>query len=194
MYTHTSLNLASTFPLHLYRHERRWAWSQKIRWMLHIPNLLSMADIIYTRMIHDPKHYKTGPDHKSFDHLMTWWHILSVKIVIVAMNWLRKCSHGDVIKWKHYPHYWPFMRGIHWSHVNSPHKDQWRGVLTFSLICSFNKRLSKQWCGWWLETPLRPLWSCCNVVVTNTKLLCLKTHAFDVIMYRHVKSTVKSLI
>ena len=21
--------------------------------------------------------------------------------------------HGDVIKWKHFPHYWPFVRGIH---------------------------------------------------------------------------------
>ena len=23
--------------------------------------------------------------------------------------------HDDVIKWKHFPHYWPFMRGIHRS-------------------------------------------------------------------------------
>ena len=28
-----------------------------------------------------------------------------------------------------------------------------------------NKRLSKQWWGWWFETPLRPLWHHCNVVV-----------------------------
>ena len=32
--------------------------------------------------------------------------------------------------------YWPFMRGIHRSPVNSPHKDQWRGALMFSLICA----------------------------------------------------------
>ena len=25
-----------------------------------------------------------------------------------------------------------------------------------------NKRLSKQWWGWWFETPLRPLWRHCN--------------------------------
>ena len=42
--------------------------------------------------------------------------------------------HYDVIKWKHFPRYSPFVRGIHRSPVNSPHKDQWRGVLTFSLI------------------------------------------------------------
>ena len=43
--------------------------------------------------------------------------------------------HADVIKWKHFPRYWPFVRGIHRSPVNSPHKGQWRGALMFSLIC-----------------------------------------------------------
>ena len=44
--------------------------------------------------------------------------------------------HDDVIKWKHFPCYWPLVRGIHWSPVNSPHKGQWRGALMFSLICA----------------------------------------------------------
>ena len=43
--------------------------------------------------------------------------------------------HDDVIKWKQFPRYWPFVRGIHRSSVNSPHKGQWRGALMFSLIC-----------------------------------------------------------
>ena len=43
--------------------------------------------------------------------------------------------HDDVIKWKHFPLYWPFVRGIHRSTVNSPHKGQWRGALMFSLTC-----------------------------------------------------------
>ena len=42
--------------------------------------------------------------------------------------------HDDVIKWKHFPRYWPFVWGIHRSSVNSPHKGQWRGALMFSLI------------------------------------------------------------
>ena len=46
-------------------------------------------------------------------------------------------AHDDVIKWKHFPCYWPFVRGIHWSLVNSPHKGQWRGALMFSLICAW---------------------------------------------------------
>ena len=43
--------------------------------------------------------------------------------------------HDDGIKWKHFPRNWPFVRGIHRSTVNSPHKGQWRGALMFSLIC-----------------------------------------------------------
>ena len=45
--------------------------------------------------------------------------------------------HDDVIKWKHFPRYWPFVRGIHWSPVNPPHKGQWRRALVFSLICAW---------------------------------------------------------
>ena len=47
---------------------------------------------------------------------------------------LLQTRHDDVIKWKHFPRYWPFVRGIHRSPVNSPHKGQWRGALMFSLI------------------------------------------------------------
>ena len=30
-----------------------------------------------------------------------------------------------------------FVRGIHWSPVNSPHKAQWRGALMISLVCTW---------------------------------------------------------
>ena len=36
-----------------------------------------------------------------------------------------------------FPRYWPFVRGIHRSLVNSPHEGQWRGTLKFSLICAW---------------------------------------------------------
>ena len=42
--------------------------------------------------------------------------------------------HDDVIKWTQFPRFWPFVRGIYRSPVNSLHKDQWRGALMFSLI------------------------------------------------------------
>ena len=63
---------------------------------------------------------------------------------------------------KHFPRYWPFVRGIHRSSVNSSHKGQWREALIFSLSCALNKRLSKQSWGWWFETPSRSLWRHCN--------------------------------
>ena len=51
------------------------------------------------------------------------------------LYWTGSLAHDDVIKWKHFPRHWPFVRGIHRSPVNSPHKGQWRGALMFSLIC-----------------------------------------------------------
>ena len=54
-----------------------------------------------------------------------------------GINYPTCSSHYDVITWKHFPHYWPFVREIHWSTVNSPHKGQWRGVLTITLICAW---------------------------------------------------------
>ena len=72
----------------------------------------------------------------------------------IGIGWLIFIRiHDDVIKWKHFPRYWPFARGIHRSPVNSPHKGQWRGALVF-----FNLRLSKQSWGWWFEAPSCSLW------------------------------------
>ena len=73
--------------------------------------------------------------------------------------------HDDVTKWKHFPRYWPFMRGIHQSPVNFPHKGQRRGSLMFSLICA--------WMNGWVNAgeagDLRrhraPLWRHCNDVI-----------------------------
>ena len=48
-------------------------------------------------------------------------------------------THDDVIKWKHFPRYWPFVRGIHRSPLDVPHKGQWRGALMFSFICAWTK-------------------------------------------------------
>ena len=60
-------------------------------------------------------------------HLSKWWFIGRDN---------SKETHDGVIKWKHFPRYWPFVRGIHRSTVNSPLKGQWRGALMFSLICA----------------------------------------------------------
>ena len=82
----------------------------------------------------------------------------TVMIAITDIMLLRTGPfHDDVIKWRHFPRYWPFMRGIHRSPENSPHNGQWRGALVLSDL-RLNKRFSKQLWGWWFETASRPLW------------------------------------
>ena len=71
--------------------------------------------------------------------------------------------HDDVIKWKHFPRYWPFVRGIHRSPVNSQPKAS-DAAFDVSFDLRLNKRLSKQSWGWWLETLSCSLWRQSNVV------------------------------
>ena len=57
-------------------------------------------------------------------------------------------NHDDVIKWKHFPRYWPFVRGI-------------RPVTrSFDVFVDLrpNKRLSKQPWGVWFERSSCPSW------------------------------------
>ena len=92
---------------------------------------------------------------------MDWWYE-TYNIIHWNLCTLRK--HDDVIKWKHFPRYWPFVRGIHRSPVNSPHKGQWCGALMFSLIYAWINDWvnNKQSWGWWFETPTCSLWRHCN--------------------------------
>ena len=72
-------------------------------------------------------------------------------------------THDDVIKWKHFPRYWPFVGEIHRWPVNSPHKGRWRGTFDVFFDLCLNKRPSKQSWGWWFETPSRSLRRHCNI-------------------------------
>ena len=81
-------------------------------------------------------------------------HILNFYIWIIIMQFRYNMaiisinSHDDVIKWKRFPRYWPFVRGIHRWPVNSPHKGQWRGALMFSLIWAWiNGRVNNREAG-----------------------------------------------
>ena len=68
-------------------------------------------------------------------HLINYPFIMTQVACVLKTNrfWIMACSpygtkplcktraHDDVIKWKHSPRCWPFVRGIHRSPVNSPH-------------------------------------------------------------------------
>ena len=74
-----------------------------------------------------------GLRHAKLIAMVTWW-LDRLKPPATRLP-IQRFVHDDVIKWKHFPRYWPFVRGIHRSLVNSPHKGQWRGALMFPLIC-----------------------------------------------------------
>ena len=88
--------------------------------------------VIHDIFAHIPQGYFFGAEahrNNSLEHddiLITCWWMLSVGN-----------HHDDVIKWKHFPRYWPFVQGIHRWPVNSPHKGLWRGALMCSLICTW---------------------------------------------------------
>ena len=77
----------------------------------------------------------------SFSFSLKYWHATVCKIYLnfaqAVLETEASNNIDDVIKWKLFPRYWPFVRGIHRSLVNSPHKGQWRGTLMFSLICTW---------------------------------------------------------
>ena len=91
-------------------------------------------------------------------------------IIPCCISLKRKCHfdeivvHDDVIKWEHFPRYWPFARGIHPSSVNSHHKGQWREAWMFSLICARKNGWVKQPIRRWFETPSRSSWRHCNAL------------------------------
>ena len=92
-----------------------------------------------------------------------------IKTVVLVVVMIRNVTHDDVIKWKHFPSYWPFVRGIHRSPVNYPHKCQWRRSLMLSLICA--------WINGWVNNleagDLRRHRAHCDVII----MFCLKMMA-----------------
>ena len=60
-----------------------------------------------------------------------------------------QAQHDDVIKWKHFPRYWAFVRGSHRSPVQRPVARSFDVLFDLRL----NKQLNRQSWGWWFETP-----------------------------------------
>ena len=72
---------------------------------------------------------------------LRWGYCLQWHLACEGLYKVSLCtSHDDVIKWRHFSRYWPFVRGIHRSLADSPHKGQCRGALIFSLNGWANNR------------------------------------------------------
>ena len=72
----------------------------------------------------------------------------------------RRFIYDYAIKWKHFPRYWPFVRGPVTDEFPSQ-RPVIRGIDVFFDL-HLNKCLSKQSWGWWFETPSCSLWRHCN--------------------------------
>ena len=150
-----------------------WLQGPQYSWWRH-HGLLSPQEI----SLYSPGRY--GWYHKCFkrnlfiDILSTFKRIVLRPILMISpygtgndlVSSGNKPLHDDVIKWKHFPRYWPFVRGIHRSPVNFHHKGQWHGALMIVYL-RLNKRSSKQSWGWWFETPSHSLWRHCNIHLYN---------------------------
>ena len=105
------------------------------------------------------------------------------KSIMLTLNLVN----DDVITWRYFQRYWPFVRGIHRSSVNSPHKGQWRGALIFSLICA--------WINGWVNNRQANDWRChhahCGVIVMDLFTYMYRIPNINRIILFHVQWTVK---
>ena len=109
-----------------------------------------------------------------------WWNLIAIPLVslrkyiwkceLSAVMSQPKCVHDDVIKWKHFPRYWPFLWGIQRSPVNSSVTGEFpaqrpvkRSLDVFFDLRLMNGRLSKQSLGCRFGKPSRSLWRHCNI-------------------------------
>ena len=143
-------------------------WGVKGRGVRALSPILSDESLSYSL-----KHISTG-EHS----LHISWRSAHLHLYFLFSRWrhlMETCSGSLAFVWG--IHRW--LRGIHRSPVNSPHTDQWRGALMFSLIC-LNKRLSKQSRRRWFETPSRSLWHHCNVVPNSDPVIRAAVGSFGV--------------
>ena len=95
--------------------------------------------------------------------------------------------------WRHqmetFSVYWPFVREIYQSLVDSPHKGQWRGALVFSLICAW----TNGWANSRVACDLRRHHAHYNVTVSRPSYVidknpytwdyCLKSYLCDLSLF-----------
>ena len=98
----------------------------------------------------------------------SWWQVIEFCTMF----------RDDVIKWKHYPRYWPFVRGIHrWIPFTKASDAELR---CFLWSVPEQTVVSKQSKRRWFETPSRSLWRHCNVPET--------IHCFEMIVITFIRN------
>ena len=109
---------------------------------------------------------------------LSWYFMIRYQPVLVHAYHCASANsyHDDVIKWKHFLRYWPFVRGIHRSPVKSAHKGQWRGAMMFSLICA--------WINGWVNNreagDLRRHRAHCDAIIMNSPEAFTAGHGWEI--------------
>ena len=80
--------------------------------------------------------YKQVMEWRDFTKLEFKMSFGKISHIATALN------HYDVIKWKHFPRYCPYVRGIHQSPADSPTKGQYHKRLIF--LCCQSKQTAEQ--------------------------------------------------
>ena len=97
----------------------------------------SVSLLILTKVLKWQINTWIGIEKAIVKSMICWWKRPMGKLFASIVGFKLAQLHDDVIKWKHFLSYWPFVQGIHRSPVIPPHKGQWRGALMFSLICAW---------------------------------------------------------
>ena len=127
------------------------------------------AIILATRDL-DLCHHMASPSHSGLRFLVS----LSCKIVSLLYHFAFTDGYRhlrgkyDVIKWKHFPRYWPFLRGNSPATVEFPSQRPVTRSFDVFFDLHLNNRLSIQLRRRRFETPSGPLWRHCNDSFTRT--------------------------
>ena len=121
-----------------------------------------------TAMLYLPCHVEKCCDYESEMKYRAWIsHAIEFELWVISEmgTW---CTVAQCSWWRHQMGTFPASLAI--CVGNSPVTGEFpaQRPMTRSFAVFFdlrlNKRLSKQWCGWWFETPSRLLWRHCNVM------------------------------
>ena len=114
------------------------SWSPGQCWQVGCFWVLNVTEMVY-RLHRDPiegDYMTISGCHMLYSSISYWEKELQIcfnhTMMYLLHVLLSNSTHADVIKWKHFARYCPFVWVIHRSPVNVPHKDQWRGALMFS--------------------------------------------------------------
>ena len=125
---------------------------------------------LITLYLNRNKTFNQPPDWGSLCELQSW--PLTVCVPVAIWHSIAAVLHDDVFKWME-----TFSALLAICTRNSPDHGEFpaqRPVtrsFDFFFDLRLNKPLSKQWWGWWFETPSRQLWRHCNVLEQNILLL-----------------------